>query len=71
ICRLLGLQPKERPAFVPDLESLLKQYQLHAEDKRPKGGAMWVYADDFNATFNRKIRALGFNYRTNRGWFRE
>ncbi|MFN3630206.1 MAG: EH signature domain-containing protein, partial [Casimicrobiaceae bacterium] len=41
ICRLLGLQPKERPAFVPDLESLLKQYQLHAEDKRPKGGAIW------------------------------
>lgn len=71
VCPILGCRPDERPAFVPDLESLLRTYQIKGEDKRPQGGALWVYADDFNSVFNAQISALGFDYRAPRGWFKE
>lgn len=71
ICPVLDIRPTERPAFVPDIESLLKSYQIDGEDKRPQGGALWVYEDDSYAAFNTKIESLGFRYRPPRGWFKE
>jgi hypothetical protein len=71
ICPVLGIRPTERPAFVPDLESLLRSYQIKGEDKRPQGGALWVYADDSHAAFNSKVKGMGFKYRSPRGWFKE
>lgn len=71
ICPVLGSRPRERPAFVPDLESLLRAYQVQGEDKRPQGGALWVLADDSHAGFSSKVKALGFSYRSGRGWWKE
>lgn len=71
ICPVLGSRPRERPAFVPDLESLLRTYQVQGEDKRPQGGALWVVADDSHPGFSSKVKALGFRYRAGRGWWKE
>lgn len=71
ICPLLGQRPKERPAFVPDLEALLKGYGVDGEDRRPQGGALWVLADDSHSAFSSKVRGLGFKYRSGKGWYKE
>lgn len=71
ICPVLGVRPTERPAFVPDLESLLRTHEIKGEDKRPQGGALWVYADDSHAPFNTKVKNMGFRYRSPKGWFKE
>lgn len=71
ICPILGVRPKEKPAFVPDLEALLKTYQVQAEDNRPRGGALWILADDSNRKLSTAVKALGFQYRSGRGWFKE
>lgn len=71
ICPLLGQQPEGRPAFVPDLEALLKEYGFEGEDRRPQGGALWVFADNTHSAFFSKIRALGFRYRSGKGWYKE
>ncbi len=71
LCPILGCKPEERPAFVPDLESLLGKYGFKGEDNRYRGGGLWVYADDCHAAFNSMIRALGFRYRSPRGWYKE
>jgi hypothetical protein len=71
VCPILGSRPEERAAFVPDLELLLRTNKVKGEDKRPQNGALWVYANDSNAGFNSKVRALGFQYRSPRGWYKE
>lgn len=70
ICQLLG-RPKERPAFVPDLEEVLKGYKVGGEDRRPQGGALWIWADDSHSGFSSKVRKMGFNYKSGKGWWRE
>lgn len=71
ICPLLGQRPKERPAFVPYLEMLLKGYGFEGEDRRPQGGALWVLADDSHSAFSSKVRGLGFKYHSGKGWYKE
>lgn len=71
ICPLLGQRPKGRPAFVPELEAILKGYGVEGEDRRPQGGALWVLADDSHSAFSSKVRALGFRYRSGKGWYKE
>lgn len=71
ICPVIGSKPKERPAFVPDLEALLKEYEVEGEDRRPQGGALWVLADDSHSAFSSKVRGLGFKYRSGKGWYKE
>jgi hypothetical protein len=71
LCPILGCKPEERPAFVPDLESLLGNFNVKGEDKRPQGGALWIYADDSHSPFNIRVKAMGFRYRSPRGWFKE
>lgn len=71
ICSLLGQRPKERPAFVPELEDILKDYEVDGEDRRPQGGALWVLADDSRSAFSLKVRGLGFKYRSGKGWYKE
>jgi len=69
LCPVLGHKPEKRPAFVPDLESLVRKYQIEADDKRLTGGLLFLYADDSNPAFNSRARALGFNYRRG-GWYK-
>jgi len=71
ICPILGRRPKERPAFVPELESLLKRYSVEGADRRPQGGALWVLTDNSHAALSSKVRALGFTYRAGKGWCKE
>jgi hypothetical protein len=71
VCPILGCRPEERAAFVPDLESLLMTYKIKGEDNRQQNGALWVYANDSHAGFNAQVRALGFRYRSPRGWYKE
>ena len=71
LCPLLGSRPVEGPAFVPGLQSLLVNFNVKGEDKRPQGGALWVYANDSRSAFNTRIKAMGFTYRSQRGWYKE
>ena len=71
ICPILNRRPQVRPAFVPELELLIKTFHASGEDNRPQGGALWVLADDSNARFASKLKALGFTYRARRGWWKE
>lgn len=71
ICPRLGQKPKKRPAFVPELEAILKRYGVEGEDRRPKGGALWVFADDSRPELSHKVRELGFRYRSGKGWYKE
>ncbi|MBF0141334.1 MAG: hypothetical protein HQL74_13780 [Magnetococcales bacterium] len=76
LCPLIGYHPEQRPAFMPDIESLLARYSvggkpIKCEDHRPRGGALWVYVDDSHAVRSLELRGLQFSYRTGRGWYRE
>jgi hypothetical protein len=69
ICPLIGAKPKQRPAFVPDLEGVLKAHSVDGQDLRDKG-ALWVLGDNTQAAFNKKITNLGFTYKGGKGWWR-
>jgi hypothetical protein len=71
VCPILGCKPETRPAYVGVLETLLQKYRISAEDKRPQGGAFWVYTNNASLGFNAQIQALGFQYRAPQGWFKE
>jgi hypothetical protein len=71
ICALTGYRPKERAAFVPELESLLKRYGFDGEDLRPNGGALWILGDNARSSFASKVSRLGFKYRSGIGWWKE
>ena len=71
LCAIIGNKPKERAAFIPDLEDLLTYYKFEAEDRRSQGGAFWILTDDSKSAFSSKIRGLGFSYRAGKGWYRE
>jgi len=70
-CPLIGHRPKVRPAFVPELETLLKVHSIDGEDKRPQGGALWIYADNSHSAFSSRMTNFGFSYRSGNGWYRE
>jgi hypothetical protein len=70
ICPLIGITPKERAAFVPDLESIIKFYEVKGQDLRDKGGALWVLANNTQAALNEKLLNLGFAYRVGKGWWK-
>lgn len=70
VCPLIGAKPKQRPAFVPDLEVVLKAHGVDGQDLRDKGGALWVLGDNTQAAFNKKMTNLGFTYKGGKGWWR-
>lgn len=71
LCPMIGHTPETRPAFVPDLETLLDKFSVQAQDFRLRGGALWILADDSNQHFNREVKAMGFEYRRPKGWWKE
>jgi hypothetical protein len=52
--------------------NLVKQYSLPTDDKRNKGGALWVNIEQSRyPTVDQWLEGLGFKYRPGRGWWRE
>lgn len=52
--------------------NLIKQYSLPTDDKRSKGGALWVCIEQSHyPTVDQWLEGLGFKYRPGRGWWRE
>jgi hypothetical protein len=70
VCSLIGKRPLQRPAFVPELENILRTHKVDGQDLREKGGALWVLCNDSLATFNKKLTNLGFAYKDGKGWWR-
>jgi very-short-patch-repair endonuclease len=52
------------------LESLLNTYGLKSIDNRSKGGALWVEATDKDRQLSRDLKAMGFAYSHDRGWWK-
>lgn len=71
ICPIVRQKPKHRPAFLPELEKLINDFGVEGEDLRARGGALWLYTDNTRAAFSAGARRLGFQYRSNKGWYRE
>ncbi|MEK6750351.1 MAG: EH signature domain-containing protein [Pseudomonadota bacterium] len=50
----------------------VRQYSLPTDDKRDKGGALWVNIEQSRyPTIDQWLESLGFKYRPGRGWWRE
>jgi len=71
LTQLIGKEPDHRPACVPDLEKLLVQANVQAADLRVRGGALWVFTEERTSGLARRLKDLGFGYRSSRGWFKE
>ena len=71
ICQLIGRHPKDRAAFVPSIEALLSSFSIEGEDRRARGGALWVFADESRSGLTSRLRTFGFKYRAGKGWFKE
>lgn len=51
---------------------LVRQYSLPTDDKRDKGGALWVNIEQSRyPTIDQWLEGLGFKYRPGRGWWKE
>lgn len=53
-----------------NLDDLLHEYKLKSEDKRKRGGALWVYAEDADPVLSGALHAFGFKYAQSRGWWK-
>jgi len=52
--------------------NLVKQYSLPTDDKRNKGGALWVNIEQSRyPSVDQWLEGLGFIYRPGRGWWKE
>jgi hypothetical protein len=70
VCPLNGKRPLQKPAFVPELEDILRTHKVDGQDLREKGGALWVLCDNSLASINKKLTNLGFAYKDGKGWWR-
>ncbi len=71
LAKLIGKELGHRPACVPDLEKLVVQANVQAADLRERGGALWVFTEERTSGLARRLKDLGFGYRSGRGWFKE
>ncbi len=71
LTKLIGKEPDHRAACVPDLEKFLVQANVQAADLRERGGALWVFTEERTSGLARRLKDLGFGYRSGRGWFKE
>lgn len=66
------VQTKQTTAAPPDeYVQFLTRYNIHYEDKRPKGGALWALTDNRDPTLMQHLRRMGFGYVPGKGWWRE
>ena len=71
LTKLIGKKPEVRPVCVPELEVLVADGRVNVVDLRGAGGALWVHESERSSHLARKLQAMGFLYRTGRGWFKE
>ena len=55
----------------PDFVKLVAKHLLRVDDRRHKGGSLWVMTDDRNFAIADPLKALGFHYKAGKGWWRE
>jgi very-short-patch-repair endonuclease len=60
-------------AEAPDqaLLSFLFDHGLKSEDNRKKGGALWIFANEGDASISSQLGAWGFKYATGKGWWKK
>lgn len=66
-----GLERLNPTATQGTLEKLLDAYGLKSEDRRPKNGALWLYATDDDKELAQQLKLLGFAYARSRGWWKK
>lgn len=71
LTRLIGKNPDIRPACVPELEVLVADGRVKVNDLRAAGGALWVHEAERSSHLAKKLEAMDFAFRPNRGWFKE
>jgi hypothetical protein len=68
---VLRVNPKDRPACVPELEELLRGRDVVVTDARAKGGTLRIKPEEQLVAVARRLSALGLVLRSGRGWSRE
>jgi hypothetical protein len=56
---------------VGDIAGALGKHRYPVQDNRQKGGAYWVFVENGDFEFARKLRDLGFRYKPEKGWWKE
>ncbi|MCS6325515.1 MAG: hypothetical protein H8K06_00210 [Nitrospira sp.] len=55
----------------PEFEKFIARHRLQIEDRRLKGGALWVRAADILAVIADPLKNWGFRYKPGKGWWKE
>lgn len=55
----------------PEFEKFIARHRLQIEDRRLKGGALWVRAADILAEIADPLKNWGFRYKPGKGWWKE
>ncbi|HEY4317157.1 MAG TPA: EH signature domain-containing protein [Herbaspirillum sp.] len=71
LTKLIGKTPETRPVCVPDLEVLVADGRVKVVDLRAAGGALGVLETERSSYLAKKLKSMGFAFRTGRGWFKE
>ncbi len=62
-------QIQEKKSFDYELlEDYCKSYELPIDDKRHRGGCLWVQAPE-NHIANDQLKSMGFRYKADKGWW--
>jgi hypothetical protein len=82
--RRLRQAPKAKPAIkqppgdrlfssgsMTDLAKFAANWEISIDDRRPKGGALWLQTDDSIVAVAYALRRWGFKYKAGKGWWRE
>ncbi len=64
-------QRRTSPKNELDLNALRGLHKLQIDDRRPKGGNLWVLTDDSDMFVSDQLRAFGFSYKPGKGWWRQ
>lgn len=71
-----GRNPGARAQALADAEKaeirqLVANWGLRVEDNRPKGGALWIIADEKLMAVQTTLKKWGFKYKPGKGWWKE
>jgi hypothetical protein len=56
---------------IQELQAFCLSQNLHFDDHRDKGGAIWVRASENNESASTVLKSVGFQYKLGKGWWRE
>jgi hypothetical protein len=58
------------PPSPADVAAFAQRHSLNWANQRPKGGNLWVLAEQADSEITRQLKVWGFAYRPGRGWWR-